>query len=110
MFKALIIDQSDDNKISASVQDVAEDRLPQDGEVDIAVEYSPVNYKDGLVLNSDDVTQHPFRRRRRQRHERHLRKMRPQLRQLSILRPKLVPPFTDTVRLIDRDRAHTPPL
>ena len=51
MFKALIIDQSDDNKISASVQDVAEDRLPQDGEVDIAVEYSTVNYKDGLVLN-----------------------------------------------------------
>ena len=51
MFKALIIDQSDDNKISASVKEVAEDRLPQDGEVDIAVEYSTVNYKDGLVLN-----------------------------------------------------------
>jgi acrylyl-CoA reductase (NADPH) len=51
MFKALIIDQGEDNAISASVEEVAEDRLPQDGEVDIAVEYSSVNYKDGLILN-----------------------------------------------------------
>jgi len=51
MFKALIIDQADDNKISASVEEVSEDRLPQDGEVDIAVEYSTINYKDGLILN-----------------------------------------------------------
>ena len=51
MFKALIIDQADDNAISASVEEVSEDQLPQDGEVDIAVEYSTVNYKDGLCLN-----------------------------------------------------------
>ena len=51
MFKALIIDQAHDNAISASVEEVSEDRLPQDGEVDIAVEYSTVNYKDGLCLN-----------------------------------------------------------
>ena len=51
MFKALIIDQADDNSISANVEEVSEGRLPQDGEVDIAVEYSTVNYKDGLCLN-----------------------------------------------------------
>lgn len=51
MFKALIIDQAEDNTISATVEEVSEDRLPQDGEVDIAVEYSTVNYKDGLCLN-----------------------------------------------------------
>ena len=50
MFKALIVDRNEDKSVSVTLEDVNEDRLPQDGEVDIAVEYSTVNYKDGLCL------------------------------------------------------------
>jgi len=51
MIKALIVDQAEDNSVSASLQEIEADRLPDDGEVDIAVEYSTINYKDGLCLN-----------------------------------------------------------
>ncbi|GGA09381.1 acrylyl-CoA reductase (NADPH) [Neptunicoccus cionae] len=49
MFNALIVEKDDEGKTSASVQQIGEDRLP-DGEVTVAVEYSTVNYKDGLCL------------------------------------------------------------
>lgn len=51
MIKALIVDQAEDKSVSASVQYIDTSRLPDDGEVDIAVEYSTLNYKDGLCLN-----------------------------------------------------------
>ena len=47
--RALIVDQAEDGSTSAAVQDIAEDRLPE-GEVTVAVEYSTVNYKDGLCM------------------------------------------------------------
>ncbi|MBR9861846.1 MAG: oxidoreductase [Rhodobacteraceae bacterium] len=49
MFNALIVDKDDEGKTSASVQQIGEDRLPE-GEVTVAVEYSTVNYKDGLCI------------------------------------------------------------
>jgi acrylyl-CoA reductase (NADPH) len=49
MFKALIVEKDDEGKTSASVQEVTEDRLPE-GDVTVAVEYSTVNYKDGLCI------------------------------------------------------------
>ncbi len=49
MFKALVVEKDDDGKTSASVQELSEDRLPA-GEVTVAVEYSTVNYKDGLCI------------------------------------------------------------
>ncbi|MGR3501115.1 acryloyl-CoA reductase [Pseudaestuariivita sp.] len=49
MFKALIVEKDDDGKTSASVQEISEDRLPE-GEVTVAVDYSTVNYKDGLCI------------------------------------------------------------
>ena len=51
MFKALIVDKDDTGTTSASVQDISTDRLPE-GNVTVAVEYSTVNYKDGLCLGS----------------------------------------------------------
>jgi len=48
MFKALVIDNSG-SAVSASVQDLDESSLPS-GLVTVAVEYSTVNYKDGLVV------------------------------------------------------------
>ncbi|MEL6234940.1 MAG: oxidoreductase, partial [Pseudomonadota bacterium] len=41
MFKALVVEKNEEGKTSASVQDVAEDRLPE-GEVTVAVEFSTV--------------------------------------------------------------------
>ena len=50
MFKALIVDKADDGTTSASIKEIGVDALP-DGEVTVAVEYSTVNYKDGLCLS-----------------------------------------------------------
>ncbi len=47
--KALIVEKDDDGKTSASVQQIEEDRLPE-AEVTVKVEYSTVNYKDGLCI------------------------------------------------------------
>ncbi len=47
-FKALLLEERD-GKVSASVQDLADDRLPE-GDVTVAVEYSSLNYKDGMAI------------------------------------------------------------
>jgi len=49
MFHALIVEKDDTGKTSASVQEIGLDRLPA-GDVTVAVEYSTVNYKDGLCI------------------------------------------------------------
>lgn len=49
MFKALLVEKNDEGKTSASVTEVSEDQLPE-GDVTVAVEYSTVNYKDGLCI------------------------------------------------------------
>ncbi|MEQ9491822.1 MAG: acryloyl-CoA reductase [Alphaproteobacteria bacterium] len=48
-FNALLVEKDEDGKTSASVQQLDESRLP-DGDVTVAVEYSTVNYKDGLCV------------------------------------------------------------
>lgn len=48
-FNALIVDKDADGKTHASIQSIDESRLPE-GEVTVAVDYSTVNYKDGLCL------------------------------------------------------------
>ncbi|MFU8897398.1 MAG: acryloyl-CoA reductase [Roseinatronobacter sp.] len=48
-FNALIVEKSDDGKTHASVQRITQDQLPA-GDVTVAVEYSTVNYKDGLCI------------------------------------------------------------
>jgi acrylyl-CoA reductase (NADPH) len=49
MFKALVVEKDADGQTSASVQDLGEERLPE-GDVTVAVEYSTLNYKDGLCI------------------------------------------------------------
>jgi acrylyl-CoA reductase (NADPH) len=49
MFNALIVEKDAEGKTSASVQQIGLDRLPE-GDVTVAVEYSTVNYKDGLCI------------------------------------------------------------
>jgi acrylyl-CoA reductase (NADPH) len=50
MFKALVMEQNDEGLASASIKDISEDALPE-GNVTVAVDYSTVNYKDGLCLS-----------------------------------------------------------
>ena len=49
MFKALVVDNASGG-VSAAVRDLDESALP-DGDVTVAVDYSTVNYKDGLVVS-----------------------------------------------------------
>ncbi|MGI9409398.1 MAG: MDR family oxidoreductase [Hyphomicrobiaceae bacterium] len=50
-FKALVVDKTDDGKATASVSQLDDAHLPADGNVTVAVEYTTVNYKDGLCVN-----------------------------------------------------------
>ncbi|GGB02515.1 acrylyl-CoA reductase (NADPH) [Allosediminivita pacifica] len=50
MIKALVVEKDEETgKTSAAVQEIAESDLPE-GDVTVAVEYSTVNYKDGLCI------------------------------------------------------------
>ena len=48
-FNALVVEKDDDGKTSASVQQIDDASLPS-GDVTVAVEYSTLNYKDGLCI------------------------------------------------------------
>ena len=50
MFRAVVVAQDAAGVARAAVQELPDDRLPG-GEVTVAVEYSTVNYKDGLCLS-----------------------------------------------------------
>lgn len=50
-FRALVLSQGADRKVSGAVETLPEDRLPP-GDVTVTVEYSTLNYKDGLVLTT----------------------------------------------------------
>lgn len=49
MFKALVLEENA-GKVTASIQDLEDTRLP-DGDVTVAVDYSNLNYKDGMIVN-----------------------------------------------------------
>jgi acrylyl-CoA reductase (NADPH) len=49
MFKALLLTEKD-GKVSAEITELDEERLPE-GDVTVRVQYSTLNYKDGLILN-----------------------------------------------------------
>lgn len=49
--RALLLERDDDGVVTHSVTDIDEDRLPE-GDVTVAVEYSTINYKDGLAITN----------------------------------------------------------
>ncbi|TWU23407.1 Acrylyl-CoA reductase AcuI [Novipirellula galeiformis] len=59
-FKALVVEQNGDADVSATIQELSEDRLPA-GDVTVAIQYTTVNYKDGLCMqpNSPLVRDYP---------------------------------------------------
>lgn len=50
MFRALMVEKDAEGIVSVGVRELPDDRLPE-GEVTVAVEYSTLNYKDGLCLS-----------------------------------------------------------
>ena len=46
-FTALVLEEDDEHKVTATIQKLADDRLPE-GDVTVGVEYSSLNYKDAL--------------------------------------------------------------
>jgi acrylyl-CoA reductase (NADPH) len=50
-FRALVLSQGADRKVSGVIETLPDDKLPA-GDVTVAVEYSTLNYKDGLVLTT----------------------------------------------------------
>ena len=50
-FRALVLSQGADRKVSGAVETLPVEKLPA-GDVTVAVDYSTLNYKDGLVLTS----------------------------------------------------------
>ncbi len=53
MFNALLVEKDEETgKASASIRQISEDDLPH-GEVTVAVEFSTVNYKDGLCMSAN---------------------------------------------------------
>ncbi|MGI9490231.1 MAG: MDR family oxidoreductase [Geminicoccaceae bacterium] len=51
MFKALLLTKHEDKTVTAAIEDVADDRLPA-GDVLVDVDYSTINYKDGLIIHN----------------------------------------------------------
>ena len=47
MFKAIIVNETEDGRIYAQLSDVEDSQLPAEGNVIIEVHYSDVNFKDG---------------------------------------------------------------
>jgi acrylyl-CoA reductase (NADPH) len=50
-FRALVLSQAADRKVSGVLETLPDEKLPA-GDVTVAVEYSTLNYKDGLVLTT----------------------------------------------------------
>ncbi len=50
-FRALVLNQGADRKVTGAVETLPEEKLPA-GDVTVAIDYSTLNYKDGLVLTS----------------------------------------------------------
>ncbi len=48
-FTAIVLDETD-GKVKASIRALLDDALPE-GDVTVAVSYSTLNYKDGMILN-----------------------------------------------------------
>jgi len=49
MFRALVVEKTAEDAVDVSVKELSDDQLPE-GEVTIAVEYTTLNYKDGLCM------------------------------------------------------------
>ena len=52
MFRALVLEKQEDGTAIAQMRDLDDTALPE-GDVTVAVQYSTLNYKDGLCLSGN---------------------------------------------------------
>ena len=50
MFNAILLDKNDDGSTAAQLGQMDDAQLPADGDVTVAIDYSTINYKDGLAI------------------------------------------------------------
>jgi acrylyl-CoA reductase (NADPH) len=50
MFKAILLNKNEDGSTKAEITQLDDAQLPADGDVTVAVDYSTINYKDGLAI------------------------------------------------------------
>ena len=50
MFNAILLNKNDDGSTAAQLSQLDDAQLPADGDVTVAVDYSTINYKDGLAI------------------------------------------------------------
>ncbi len=50
MFAAIFLNKNDDGTTAATLTQLDDAQLPTDGDVTVAIEYSTINYKDGLAI------------------------------------------------------------
>lgn len=50
MFNAILLNKNDDGSTSAKLTQISDEQLPADGDVTVRIDYSTVNYKDGLAI------------------------------------------------------------
>ena len=50
MFNAILLNKNDDGSTAATLGQMDDAQLPPDGDVTVAVDYSTINYKDGLAI------------------------------------------------------------
>jgi acrylyl-CoA reductase (NADPH) len=50
MFKGILLNKNEDGTTRAELTQIDEANLPADGDVTVAIEYSTINYKDGLAI------------------------------------------------------------
>jgi acrylyl-CoA reductase (NADPH) len=50
MFNAILLNKNDDGSTAAQLGQMDDAQLPEDGDVTVAIDYSTINYKDGLAI------------------------------------------------------------
>lgn len=50
MFKAILLNKNEDGSTKAELTQLNDAQLPEDGDVTVAIDYSTINYKDGLAI------------------------------------------------------------
>jgi acrylyl-CoA reductase (NADPH) len=50
MFNAILLNKNDDGSTAAQLSQMDDTQLPADGDVTVAIDYSTINYKDGLAI------------------------------------------------------------
>lgn len=50
MFNAILLNKNEDGSTAARLTRLDDAQLPADGDVTVAIDYSTINYKDGLAI------------------------------------------------------------